>query len=257
MILLRISGALMLLSLSVSLSAQVSDEAARERTRKTVRSHLRLKPDQFLSVRRDEDLEQLLSVLSGRLDGLEFVYQVSQAGDEVEGNSVVHHIFTDADPRYIVAINTTDGDVYRIHGFSDSMAEFARLMAAAKVKVLSPDQAEAVSDFYREVNPKRTAMTPVTSLIELKQVAERQCQTGSFDADEKAFDAWWNRAKRLYAGVPFGQTATRSGSGYIVEWIVLSSGTPGNCGGAPLRARLEIGADGQVGKLNFSTLGKP
>jgi hypothetical protein len=36
-------------------------------------------------------------------------------------HSVVHHIFTDADPTYIVAVGT-DGTMYRIHGFSDSGA---------------------------------------------------------------------------------------------------------------------------------------
>lgn len=64
--------------------------------------------------------------------------------------------------------------MYRIHGLSDSLVEFGRLMAATKVKVMSADQAEAVSEFYREVNPQRTLMTPITSLIDLKQAAERQ-----------------------------------------------------------------------------------
>ena len=129
-------------------------------------------------------------------------------------------------------------------------------MTARKVKVLGPDQAEAVSDFYREVNPQRISMTPITSLIELKQTAERQCQTSSFDAGEKAFDAWWNHAKPLYAQVSFRQTVAPHGSGYLVEWIVLSSAGSGACGGAPLRARLEMSSDGHVGKVTFSPLEK-
>jgi hypothetical protein len=235
-------------------SAQMADPAAREQASNAVRSQLHLRPDQFLGVQRDENLEQLLAIVAGRSGGLEFIYQVSQAGDEVKENAVVHHIFTDADPTYVVAVSPADGDVYRIHGFADSLAEFGRLMTATKVKVLSPDQAEAVSDFYREVNPQHNSMTPVTSLIELKQAAERQCQTSPFDTGEREFDAWWKHGKPLYAGVPFRQAATASGSGYIVEWTVLSSSAPGNCGGAPLRARLEVGSDGHVGKLTFAPI---
>jgi hypothetical protein len=253
---LAISGALMLSTLPVPTSAQVNDEAAREQTRNAVRSQLHLSPDQFLGVQRDEKLERLLARVAGKPGGLEFIYHVNQAGDEVKENAVVHHIFMDVDPSYIVAVNPADGSIYRIRGFTDSQAEFGRLMSATKVKVLGPDQAEAVSDFYREVNPQRTSMTPITSLIELKQAAERQCQTSSFDTGEREFDAWWKRGKPLYEGVPFKQTASRSGDGYLVEWVVLSSDAPGNCGGAPLRARLEISSDGQVGRLSFSPLGK-
>jgi hypothetical protein len=154
-------------------------------------------------------------------------------------------------------ISAANGDVYRIHGFADSLAEFGRLMTAAKMKVLSPDQAEAVADFYREVNPEHRSMTRILGLLELKQAAEWQCQAVPFDPNEKDFEAWWKHAKLLYAGASFKQTATRSDSGYAVEWIVLSSPGAGLCGGAPLRARLEVGSDGQVGKLSFVPLGKP
>lgn len=34
-----------------------------------------------------------------------FLYRVSQAGDEIKAHSVVHHIFTDADPTYFVAVS--------------------------------------------------------------------------------------------------------------------------------------------------------
>jgi hypothetical protein len=253
---LTISGALMLAT-QAGPSAQVSDQAARAQTRNAVRSQLNLKPDQFLSVQRDEKLEQLLAVLAGRSDGVEFIYQVSQAGDEIKGNAIVHHIFTDVDPTYIVVVSAADGGVYLIHGFTDSLTEFGKLMATTKVKVLSPDQAEAVADFYREVNPQHTSMAPITNLLELKQAAELQCQAVPFDPNEKDFEAWWKHAKTLYSGTSFKQTAVRSDSGYAVEWIVLSSPGAGLCGGTPLRARLEVGSDGQVGKLSFVPLGKP
>jgi hypothetical protein len=251
---LAISAASVLSVVTAPTRAQANEQTSRDQIRSAVRSQLHLKDDQFLTVQRDESLEQELAIVAGK-PGV-FLYRVSQAGDEIKEHTVVHHIFTDADPTYIVAVSGDDG-MYRIQGFSDSLAEFGRLMAATKVKVVSADQAEAVSGFYRDVNPQRTSMTPITSLIELKQAAERQCQTSSFDTGEQEFDAWWKHGKPLYVGLPFRQTARPSGGGYIVEWTVLSSSSPGLCGGAPLRARLEVSSDGQVGKLSFSPLGKP
>lgn len=252
-----IFGTIMLSSFAVPTSAQMSDQAAREQTRNAVRSQLHLKPEQFLGVRRDEKLEQLLAIVAGRPSGLDFIYQISQAGDEVKENTVVHHIFTDTDPTYTVAVSPADGAVYRVRGFTDSLTEFRKLIAATKVKVLSPDQAEAVADFYREVNPERRSMTRIPGLLELKQAAEWQCQAVPFDPNEKDFEAWWKHAKPLYSGASFKQTADRSDAGYAVEWIVLSSPGAGLCAGAALRARLEVGPDGLVGKLSFAPLVNP
>ena len=135
---------------------------------------------------------------------------------------------------YIVAVSSVDGSIFRIHGFglAESLTEFERLMTALKVHVASPEQAESLADFYRKVNPENQAdLTPITRLLELKQTAERQCQSSakSFDADEKAFAAWWKRAQPLYAGLPFQQKAVRHGGGYLVEWVVLSSPSGENC----------------------------
>jgi hypothetical protein len=109
-------------------------------------------------------------------------------------------IFTDVDPTYIVAVNPANGTVYRFHGFTDSLTEFEKLMAATKVKVSSLDQAEAVADFYREINPERRSITQISGLLELKQAAERQCQAVPFDPNEKDFETWWKHAKPLYSG---------------------------------------------------------
>jgi hypothetical protein len=92
-------------------------------------------------------------------------------------------------------------------------------------------------------------MTPISSLLDLKQAAERQCQTAPFDPNEKLFEAWWRRARPLYADVPFEEAARPSGTGYRVEWSVLSAPGPESCGGAPLRATLEVGRNGEIGKL--------
>jgi hypothetical protein len=255
-----IFGMALLSTLAVPANAQVTDQSAREQARNTVRSQLHLKPDQFLGIQRDEELEQSLASVVSRPTWSEFIYKVSQAGDEIKENVVVHHIFTDVDPTYIIAISPVDGSTYRIHGFglAESLAEFEKLMTALRVRVSNPKQAESVTDFYRRVNPgNHEGLTPISSLMELKQAAERQCQSvGSFDAGQNAFNLWWDRAKPLYAKVPFGQTVSPHGSGYLVEWIVLSSPSGSNCGGAPLRARLEVSAEGQVGKPVFSPLAK-
>jgi hypothetical protein len=183
-----------------------------------------------------------------------FIYQVSPAGDEIKGRTVVHHLVTDADPMYLVAVTPADGSTYRIAGFRDSKAEFNQLMAALGVMISSPDQAEALADFYRTINPEHRSMTRIPGLLNLKQAAEWQCQTVPFDANEKDFEAWWKHAKPLYENASFQQTASRDGSHYAVEWIVLSSPAAGMCGGVALRARLEVGSNGQVGEIAFRPL---
>lgn len=256
-----IFGIAMLAALAVLANAQVTEQAARELASNTGRSELHstvdFKPDQFLGVQRDEQLEQSLAVAVGGRSGLMFIYKVSPAGYEIRENAVVDHIWMDFDPVFIVVVNPRDGSVYRIRGFGrvESLAEFERLITALRVQVTSPDRAESLADFYRQVNPENIErLTPILRLMELKQAAEQQCETSSFEVGETAFEAWWKRAKHLYAQVPFRQTATPYGKGYLVEWIVLSSAAKGNCGGAPLRARLEVDGNGQVGKLTFRPL---
>lgn len=240
-------------------NGQTTEQAARDRAITTIRSQLHLNPGQFLSIQRQEELGRLLALIAPNQISSFFIYQASQAGDEVKGNIVIHHIFMDIDPTYIIAINSSDRSVYRIHGFglSESLADFERLMATLKLKVASSDQAESLADFYRKVNPEnQEGLTPISGLLEFKQAAERQCQSGakSFDMGEKAFAIWWNHARSLYTSLPFQQSATPHGSGYLVEWIILSSPSKENCGGAPLRAQLEVGSDGHVGKLTFSPI---
>jgi hypothetical protein len=202
-------------------------------------------------VQKNEELEQLLAVVVSRPSWSEFIYKASEEGDEIKEHVVIHHIFTDGDPTFTIAVSPVNGAAYRIQGFTDSLAEFEKLMKEANVKVSSPEQADAMADFYRAVNPERRSMTPLSSLLDLKQAGERQCQAVPFDPNERDFEAWWKHAKTAYANVSFQQTAARSGSGYAVEWIVLSSPGSGLCGGAPLRARLEVGSDGSIGEISF------
>jgi hypothetical protein len=254
-----IFGMMMLSALVVRANAQLTEQAVREQARNTVRSQLNLRPDQFLGVQRDETLEQSLALAVGRSAGSEFIYKVSPTGYELKENAIVHHFTVDGDYVYIIAISPMDGATYRISGFVDSLAEFAKLMTAVGEKVSSPDQAESLADFYRKVNPENhEGLTPILGLLELKQAGERQCQSGakSFGAGEKAFTAWWDHATPLYAALPFQKRAVTHGSGYLVEWIVLSSPSGENCGGAPLRVQLEVSSDGQVGKVTFSPLRK-
>lgn len=263
-----IFGIAVLSTLAVRANAQMTEQAAREQARDIVRlelhSKVNFKPDQFLGIHRDEGLEQSLATATiGWRTGAVFIYRVSPTGIEIKENAIVNHVATDADFRHIVAVSSVDGTTFRIHGFgpAESLAELQRLMTALKVSVASPDQAEALADFYRMVNPENYEnLTPILRLMELKRAAERQCQSGakSLDAGEKAFTAWWKHAEPLYAGLSFQPKAVPHEGSYLVEWIVLSSSVSGGlCGGAPLRARLEISSDGHAGNLTFSPLQKP
>lgn len=263
---LAIFGMALLAAVAGISNEQTTEPVARQLAESIVRAELRskldFKPGQFLAVSRDEELEQSLAIATvGWRTGPVFIYRASPSGVEIRKDSIVNHIATDADFVFIVAVNSADGTTYRLHdfGLAASLAEFERLIAALKVRVGSTDQAESLADFYREVNPENyETLAPTLSLMELKQAAERQCQSGakSFDAGEEAFAAWWRRAESLYAAQPLQQQAVPHGSGYLVEWIVLSSPSRGSCGGTPLRAQLEIGSDGRVGKVTFAPVSK-
>jgi hypothetical protein len=162
------------LAIPVALAnAQVTEQAAREQASNVVRSelHSRLsfKSDQFLSIHRDEELEESLAMVTvGWRSGPVFIYKMSPTGVEVKENGIVNHVATDADLMHIVAVSSADGSAYRIRGFglAESLAEFERLMTALKVRVSSPDQAESLAEFYRKVNPENyEAITPITRLM--------------------------------------------------------------------------------------------
>jgi hypothetical protein len=232
-------------------NAQISEQAAREKALSVARSQLSLGPELFLDVHRNEALEEELASIVGGRSGSEFIYRLSRAGNEIKDHAVVHHLFVDTDPVYLVAVSPFDGSTYPIAGFRDSKAELNKLLATLRVKVSSEDQAEELADFYRTVNPEHRSMIRISSLLDLKQAAERQCQGVPFDPNERDFDAWWKHAKTTYANVSFQQTVARNGSGYAVEWIVLSDPGTGLCGGAALRARLEVGSDGSISEISF------
>lgn len=249
-----IFGVALLPALELCASAQISEAAARQQAEDVVRSTLNLRREQFLNILRDEALEQSLAVSAGGRTGQELIYRLSSTGYEIKEKAIVHHFSTEGEFVHIVVVRPSDRSSYRIRGFADSLAEFKRLVMVLKMKVLGPDQAEAVADFYREVNPENRLIAPLSSMFDLKQGAERQCQTIPFDTGERLFEGWWKKARRLYADVPFGETAAAQGGGYLVEWIVLSSAGSGACAGVPLRAQLEVGTDGTIGKLTFVPL---
>lgn len=240
-----------LLLLSNCARAQIPEENARQRACDVVRSRLNLRASQFLDIHRDEGLEQSLALTASRQVGPEFIYRLSLTGYEIKEKTIIQHSSTDGDFVYIVAVDAINGKVYLIHGFPDSLPEFEKLMMSARLTVSSPDRAEAVAAFYQQVNPENRSISAIANIFGLKQAAERQCQTIPFEAGDREFESWWKNARPLYTNVAFDQTATRHDDGYVVAWTVLSSAGSGACGGAALRAELEVGKDGQVGKVTF------
>jgi hypothetical protein len=184
-------------TLGISANTHGDDQAARERVRIAVRSELHLKLDQFLRVQEDEALERRLAEIVARPSWSASIYKVSEEGDEIKDHVIVHHIVMDGDPTFTVAMNPASENVYRIQGFSDSLAEFNKLMRDADLKVAGSDQAEAVAGFYQQVNPQRSSVVQMSSLLELQQAAERQCQAIPFDPRERNFEAWWKHTPRL------------------------------------------------------------
>lgn len=233
---------------------RIKEQSAYETANAALRARLNLRANQFLQIQRDETLEHLLSLAVSRPTAPDFIFRATQAGDEIKGNAIVHHISSDIDSTYVVAVDRKTGSIARIRGFSDSMTEFDRLMATVGVKVSNADQAEAIAAFYWAVNPERLSQHPILNLFELKQLAERQCQTGSFNAGEARFDSWWSQNRARCEAIKFARaTVTRDGV-FILKWIVLSAGSPDSCGGIPLEAQLEITRSGKIENLTFKPI---
>lgn len=231
-----------------------TQENTQELALNTIRSELKLPSSQFVQVRRDEGLEDLLAISSvGWHAGPVFIYRLSQEGIEVRKNAIVHHVTTDAEANYIIAVLSVGGETFRVHGFNDSLVEYNRLIMESKIKLSSAEQAESLAEFYRYVNPENVPLTPVSTLLEMKQIAERRCQSQatSFGTGQEKYLEWWERAKLIYARLSLQQKVELHNGSYLVEWVVLSTPSTLNCGGAPLRARVEINQNGHTSKIAF------
>jgi hypothetical protein len=245
--------------LAASANAQVTEQAAREKAKSIVQARLEAGPEhflddrKFLDVQRQENLEEELAEIVGGSAGLDYIYKVSEFGVEIKDHEIIYHTFFDVDPTYHVVVSRTDGAAYRVQGFSDSMAEFNRLIAAFKLQV-SGDRARGIADLYREIYRQRESITQIYSLLDLKQSAESRCENGSVASGERKFNAWWRHVKPFYKALSFDEKTVQHGEGYTVEWIVLSSADHNACGGAPLRMQVEIEKDGQIANLNFIAL---
>jgi hypothetical protein len=232
------------------LHAQMSEPMARLKTLEAVHAKLELDESAFLAIYRDEPLEQRLAHVTGKLNV--FLYLVSREGDEFLEDRVIHHIVTDGGPSYVVGIVTSDPRVYRIRGFNDSRAEFNAFTKALTLTIANADTAELLADFYREVNPDNFKdLTALRNLLQFKQMGELNCQTSDFGGSERAFETWWKIAKPRYRNLSFTPHTSRSDAGFLVELLTLSASSPRSCGGAPLRTRIPISKQGQVGPPAF------
>jgi len=232
--------------------------AARDVASKLIRAKRTILPDELLRVQRDETLELALSMAVWKVDTPAFIYRATKEGEEIVGpDTIRHHIVMDSDTTHVIAVRVSDGEPYHLHGDFDSLAEFNRLMTDLSVTVSHSMEAEYVAEFYQAVNPRNnTLIDAIHHLLDLKQSAERQCQTWAFDLDESEFDTWWKRTKSLYADLSFEQKARPRGNGYLVEWVELSAPDPDLylCAGNPLRVGLKVKRNGTIGKLVVTSL---
>ncbi len=226
-----ILGVVALSALVVCADTPMIEQAARELAKSVVLSELQstmhVKPNQFLHVERDEELEESLALAARGHAGSMFIYKISPTGYEIKGNSVVYHTWSDFDIVFIVVVNASETGTYRIHGFglAESLAEFNRLMTGLGMRISDADEAESVADFYQRVNPENEqALRPILYLMDLKQAAEWQCQSGakSFTDGEQRFATWWKQKEAEYANLSLKETAAPHGDGYLVTWPVLS-----------------------------------
>ena len=77
------------------LSAQVSEAAAQNLVRRHVLEFMKRKPDAFLEITREEELEKTFArFIHDEREEPPFIFHVTDVGDEVRGNTVIHHVPT-------------------------------------------------------------------------------------------------------------------------------------------------------------------
>lgn len=236
-------------------SAQVSEEQARKLAKSETITNAHLQADRFLSTQRRDDLELLFSNVAGGVPGAVLFYKISNEGDEIRGNRVIHHLSMHAELNFVVAVSVASGTVFRVGGFADSLAEFNRLMMASRIEVRESKKVEAVVDFYLSCNPENVSFSILRSLLEFKQSVEKQCHEneGTFLSIDKAFNHWWTRHGMKYRQLKFETTIAPFHEGFRASFFTLSSTVKDwKCGAVPLQSNLEVSHLGIVKSITFS-----
>jgi hypothetical protein len=244
----------------VAQGAQITDEDARRQATDQILASLHVDARQYLKLRRREDIEDLYLASHGGITETVFFFEASNTGDEVKGTTVIHHLPTDAFLDFIVGVSATSGEVFRIGGFEDSLAEFNRLNLRNPVRVTRASQAEAIVNFYIAVSREKLTLTVLKSPMEYKQALERQCHErgGNFAFLQKEFGHWWTSKGSAYVNLEFKYLVAPSFEGFKVSFVIASSPiNSGRCGIVPVIATIEVLSSAVVSPITFGRARNP
>ncbi|MGH9428020.1 MAG: hypothetical protein ACRD2L_17180, partial [Terriglobia bacterium] len=134
---------------SLTSVAQKCDEPAREIARSVVLSATERSTTTYLSIHRREDLEDLFySLASHDVVGPSRevrIFRVSTEGYEVREGRTHYHFSPHGPLVYLVAVDRSSKQAFRLRGFKDSHEEFNRLAATYRIQILSTLQAQEYS----------------------------------------------------------------------------------------------------------------
>lgn len=252
---------LLILYSAAAVRAQTSDERAREAAREAVQVSTE-RANSFFSVHRREDLEEVfLSVRffqGGRFERDPQIFEVTDGGYEFKNGSIDYHLSVHGPFLYFVAVANAPGGVFRIGGFKDSQSEFSRLAKYYNVKLRSEFQAQEYAGLYLRLDPAHYQLVQTTSLLQLKQLAEREFDDNykGFSSGETRLNQWWAKHESALSRMSFKQTTTAVLEGFEVSFLTLSSIDDKSQadGPTPLRVTLTLTKDGQIAQPTLTPL---
>jgi hypothetical protein len=169
-----------LLTLSAAcpgLASELSEATARERVCEYVRSQLSYPKEHFLRATRREDFEDDLFAaqvkIRGQIHKAALFFEITETGYEIRSSSeALLHSSADGFGRWNVAIDPLSGKVFGLGGFADSVIDFNKMVADAKIQLTSEDSARAWVSFYLAVSVGNNYGTYLLRPIDLPRLVE-------------------------------------------------------------------------------------
>ncbi len=241
------------------MSAQVGVAAARELARSQALEYLGRKPDAFLAIARQDELETTFGrFIHDGPGGPPFIFRLTDVGDEVRGNTVTHRVPTPS-VRMHIAVSEA-GRVFLLKG-RDSLRQMKLLAHAYHVRIENDADARDYAVWCLTIDPENYVQARLGSVEELKEVAQLGFRYSySTDAErESQFEHWWKAHEEQAANLNYDGSVVRKGSGFVVRFVDLSIVTAKHRYHPPvlLERSLYVSPNGEIGRLQVRKIPWP
>lgn len=203
-------------------NAQIDELRAKVEATELVRKTIGADASHQFRATRREDWEDTLFHLQikikGRIAKAAYFFEVTESGYFVLSPKESVHVSTvDGERFWVVAVATSAGSVYGLHGFSNGEAEFRRLMAEARLSVRSEADAEAdaLLCFATIKDPRQQTLVFRSRDLRRKVEDYFASRLQEQKADNQV-NGWWRGFLEAKLGGRLGVRSHRVGDGYEV-----------------------------------------